>query len=52
VGKTKQVKGTKIMAVSAVTSLSLAVKVDSASPHESKLVDETLDGSRFSQVEA
>ena len=45
VGKTKRGKGTKIMAIATVTSVPLAVTVDSASPHESKLVDETLAGS-------
>ncbi len=50
-GKTKRGKGTKIMAVvAAVTSLPLAVTVDSASPHESKLVDETLAGSFLDQL--
>jgi transposase len=45
VGPTKRGKGTKIMAIAAVTSLPLAVNVDSASPHESQLVEETLAGS-------
>jgi hypothetical protein len=45
VGPTKRGKGTKIMAIAAVTSLPLAVTVDSASPHETKLVEETLAGS-------
>ena len=45
VGKTKRGKGTKIMAIAAVTSIPVAVTVDSASPHESKLVDATLAGS-------
>ena len=43
-GPTKRGKGTKIMAIAAVTSLPLAVNVDSASPHESQLVEETLAG--------
>src|SRR5580692_4835165 len=45
VGETKRGKGTKIMAIAAVTSIPVAVTVDSASPHESKLVDATLAGS-------
>jgi transposase len=45
VGPTKRGKGTKIMAIAAVTSLPLAVTVESASPHETKLVEETLAGS-------
>jgi transposase len=45
VGPTKRGKGTKIMAIAAVTSIPLAVQVDSASPHESQLLDETLAGS-------
>jgi transposase len=45
VGKTKRGRGNKIMAIAAVTSIPLAVTVDSASPHESKLVDATLAGS-------
>jgi len=44
-GKTKRGKGTKIMAIAAGNSVPLAVTIDSASPHESKLVDETLTGS-------
>ncbi len=48
--KTKRGKGTKIMAVATVTSVPLAVTVDSASPHESKLVDETLAGSFLDQL--
>jgi transposase len=44
VGKTKRGKGTKIMAIAAGNSVPLAVTIDSASPHESKLVDETLAG--------
>jgi transposase len=50
VGKTKRGKGTKIMAIASVTSIPLAVTVDSASPHESKLVDETLAGSFLDQL--
>jgi transposase len=52
VGPTKRGKGTKIMAIAAVTSLPLAVTVDSASPHETKLVDETLAGSFLDQLPA
>ena len=45
VGPTKRGKGTKIMAIAAVTSLPLAVTVDRASPHETILLEETLAGS-------
>ena len=51
-GPTKRGKGTKIMAIAAVTSLPLAVNVDSASPHETQLVDETLAGSFLDQLPA
>ena len=51
-GKTKRGKGTKIMAIAAVTSLPLAVNVDSASPHECKLVGETLAGSFLDELPA
>ena len=44
-GKTKRGKGTKIMAIAAGNSVPLAVTIDSASPHETKLIDETLAGS-------
>ena len=50
VGKTKRGKGTKVMAVATATSVPLAVTVDSASPHESKLVDETLAGSFLDEL--
>ncbi len=49
-GKTKRGKGTKIMVIASVTSVPLAVTVDSASPHESKLVDETLASSFLDQL--
>jgi transposase len=52
VGPTKRGKGTKIMAIAAVTSLPLAVTVDSASPHETKLLDETLAGSFLDELPA
>ena len=52
VGPTKRGKGTKIMAIAAVTSLPLAITVDSASPHETKLIDETLAGSFLDQLPA
>jgi hypothetical protein len=45
VGKAKRGKGTKVMAIATGNSVPLAVTVDSASPHETKLVDETLAGS-------
>jgi transposase len=50
VGKTKRGKGTKIMAIATRDSLPLAVAIDSASPHESKLVEETLAGSFLDEV--
>jgi len=50
VGKTKRGKGTRIMAVATPASVPLAVTVDSASPHESKLVDETLAGSFLDEL--
>lgn len=40
------------MAIAAVTSLPLAVTVDSASPHETKLVEETLAGSFLDELRA
>ena len=52
VGPTKRGKGTKIMAIAAVTSLPLAITVDSASPHETKLVEETLAGSFLDELPA
>jgi transposase len=39
VGPTQRGKGTKIMALVAVTSFPLAVTVDSASPHETKCIE-------------
>lgn len=41
-GKTKRGKGTKLMAVADGAGLPLAISVGSASPHEVKLVEETL----------
>jgi transposase len=38
------------MAIAAATSLPLAIHVDSASPHESQLVDETLAGSFLDEL--
>jgi len=38
------------MAVGAGNSVPLAVTIDSASPHESKLVDETLAGSFLDEL--
>jgi transposase len=43
VGKTKRGKGTKLMAVADGAGLPVAISVGSASPHEVKLVEETLD---------
>ena len=51
-GKTKRGNGTKIMAIAAGNSVPLAVTIDSASPHESKLVDETLSGSFLDELAA
>ena len=45
VGKTKRGKGTKIMAVADGAGLPLAICIESASPHETTLVEETLDAS-------
>ena len=42
VGKTKRGKGTKIMAVSDSHGLPVGLLIESASPHEVKLVDSTL----------
>ena len=43
VGKTKRGKGTKIMAVTDGNGVPIAVHVASASPHETQLVEATLD---------
>jgi transposase len=43
VGKTKKGKGSKIMALVEAHGLPLAVTIDSATPHEVTLVDQTLD---------
>jgi transposase len=43
VGKTKRGKGTKIMAVVDGNGLPVGVRIESASPHEVKLVESTLD---------
>ena len=45
VGPTKRGKGTEIMVIVVVTGLPLAVTVDTASRHETKLVEETRAGS-------
>ena len=42
-GKTKRGKGTKLMAVADGAGFPVAVSVGSASPHEVRLVEETLD---------
>ena len=42
-GKTKRGKGTKLMAVADGTGFPIALSVGSASPHEVRLVEETLD---------
>ena len=49
-GKTKRGKGTKIMVIAAGNSVPLAVTIDSASPHETKLLDETLAGSFLEEL--
>lgn len=43
VGKTKRGKGSKIMAIADRTGLPVACNVASATPHETKLVESTLD---------
>jgi transposase len=52
VGPTKRGKGTKIMAIAADNSLPLAVSVQSASPHETKLVEEVLASSFLEELPA
>lgn len=42
-GKTKKGKGTKIMGITDAGGLPIAIDATSASPHEIKLVDTTLD---------
>lgn len=42
-GKTKRGKGTKIMAIADGSGLPLSCCIESASPHEVKLVERTLD---------
>ncbi len=51
-GPTKRGKGTKIMAIAAANSLPLAVSVQTASPHESQLVEEVLAGSFLDELPA
>lgn len=51
-GKTKRGKGTKIMAIATKNSVPVAVAIDSASPHECKLVDETLAASFLDELAA
>jgi len=50
VGPTRRGKGTKIIAISKDHSLPLAVSVQSASPHESQLVEETLGQSFLDEL--
>ena len=45
VGKTKRGKGTKIMAIADASGFPVAACVESASPHEVKLVERTIDSS-------
>jgi len=49
VGKTKRGKGSKIMAVADRSGLPLSVSAGSATPHESKLVEETIEA-RFTKA--
>lgn len=51
-GKTKRGNGSKMMAIAAGNSVPLAVTIYSASPHEFKLVDETLSGSFLNELAA
>ena len=48
VGKTKRGKGTKLMALADGAGLPIAISVESASPHEVRLVESTLKG-RFTK---
>jgi transposase len=50
VGKTKRGKGTKVMAVADGAGLPIAISVGSASPHEVKLVEQTLEGRFVEQL--
>lgn len=50
VGPTKRGKGTKILAIATDHSLPLAVGIQSASPHESQLVEETLGQSFLDEL--
>ena len=43
VGKTKRGKGSKMMAVVEAHGLPVAITIDSANPHEVKLVEQTLE---------
>jgi hypothetical protein len=43
VGETKRNKGTKFLAIADASGLSAAAYVESASPHEVKLVEATID---------
>lgn len=52
VGPTRRGKGTKIMAIADAHSLPLAVSIQSASPHESQLVEEVLSQSFLDQLPA
>jgi len=45
VGKTKRGKGTKIMAIADAAGFPVSAHIESASPHEVKLVEETIDSS-------
>lgn len=43
VGKTKRGKGTKVVAIPGAAALTIAVHEGSASPHEVRLVEATID---------
>nr|BDT31638.1 hypothetical protein MFMH1_13070 [Myxococcus sp. MH1] len=52
VGKTKRGKGTKVMAVADGAGLPLAIGAASASPHETRLLEVTLDESLIDELPA
>ncbi len=50
VGKTKRGKGTKIMAITDASGLPIAIDSHSATPHEVKLVSQTLDARFINEI--
>lgn len=50
VGKTKRGKGTKVLAATDGSGLPLAIGAASASPHETKLIESTLDESLIDEL--